>query len=76
MYVNNPEIDDLITAIPRKYDLCVSLTLGATLYADNCSTAQLFQSRTSEQSIELSRVNGITDKAKFIHYFGHCNNHM
>ena len=54
----------------------MSLNLGATLYADNCSTAQLFQSRTSEQSIELSRVNGITDKAKLINYFGHYNNDM
>ena len=71
MYVNNPEIDDLITAIPRKYDLCVSLTLGTTLYADNCSTAQLFQSRTFERIIDMSRVNGITDKAKLINYFGH-----
>ena len=24
----------------------------------------------------MSRVNGIADKAKLIHEFGHCNNHM
>ena len=76
MYANNPELDDFITAIPRKEDLCVSRTLGATLSSDNCSTSQLCQSRTSEQIIELTRVNGITDKSKLIHYFGHCKNHM
>ena len=43
MYANDPEIDYLITAIPRKEDLCVSCTIGATLSADNCSTAQLCQ---------------------------------
>ena len=24
----------------------------------------------------MSRVNGITDKVKLIHYFGHCNNNI
>ena len=76
MYANDPELDDLITSIPRKEYLCVSHPLGATMSADNGSTDQFCQSRTSKQIIELSRVNSITDKAKLIHYFGHCNNHM
>ena len=71
MYVNDPALYDFITAILQKEDLCVH-----TLDADNCSTAQLCKSRTSERIVELSRVNGITDKAKLIHYFGHCNNNM
>ena len=54
----------------------MSRTLGATLSANNCSTAHFFQSRTFERIIELSIVNGITDKAKLIHYFGNWNNHM
>ena len=76
MYDNDPEIDDSITSIPRKEDLCVSRTLGATLYANNCYTAQLCQSRKSKRIIKLSRVNGITDKDKFIHYLGNCSNRM
>ena len=76
MYASYLELDDFITAIPLKENLCVSRTLGATLSAHNCSTAQLCQSRTSKQIIELSRVNGVTDNAKLIHYFGYFNNHM
>ena len=76
MYANDPELDDFIIAIPLKEDLCVSRTIGATLSADNCSTSQLCQSRTSEQIIELLRVNGITDKAKLIHFFQHLKNYM
>ena len=76
IYANDPDIDDLITDIPRKEYLCVSRTLGATLSANNCSTAQLCQSSTSELIIELSIVNGITDKDKLIHFFGNFNNHM
>ena len=67
IYSNDTDIDDLITAIPRKEDLCVSHTLGATMSADNCSAAQFCQSSTSDRIIELSRVNGITDKDKLIH---------
>ena len=76
LYANDPNLDDLITSIPRKEDLCVSGNLVATLSANNCSTAQLCHSRTSERIFDLSRVNGITDKARLVHYFGNCNNHM
>ena len=76
MYANDPEIDDLITAIPRKEDLGVSHTIGAALSADNCSTTQLCQSRTSKRIIDLSKVNDIIDRSKLIHYFGNCNNDM
>ena len=48
MYANDPELDGLITYIPRKEDLCVSRTLDATLSADDCSTDQLCQSSTSD----------------------------
>ena len=41
MYANDPELDGLITYIPRKEDLCVSRTLDATLSADDCFTDQL-----------------------------------
>ena len=67
MYANDLELDDLITVIPRKDYLCVSRTRGATLSAVNCYNDQLCQSRAFERIIELSRVNGIIDKAKLIH---------
>ena len=76
MYANDPEIDDVITSIPQKENLCVSRTLGTTLSVNNCSVDQLCKSRTSEKIIELSRVNNITYKVKLIHHFVHCKNHM
>ena len=54
----------------------MSHTRGATMSVDSCSTAKLCQSRTSNEIIDLPIVNGITDKAKLIHYFGNCKNHM
>ena len=40
VYKSDPSLPALLTEIPKKQSLCVSRTLGATLSADNCSTAR------------------------------------
>ena len=76
MYAKDPELPSLLVQIPRKESLCVSRILGATLSADNCSTARLGQSRLSERIMEIAKQKGITDKKKLVVHYGHCQNHM
>ena len=76
MYAKDPELPSLLVQIPRKESLCVSRILGATLSADNCSTACLGQSRLSERIMEIAKQQGITDKKKLVVHYGHCQNHM
>ena len=76
MYANHNNVPDFLAQIPRKESLCVSRTLGATISADNCSTACSTQSRTSKIIIDIARTKGITDKNVLVHHFGHCQNYI
>ena len=76
MYANHNNLPDFLAQIPKKESLCVSRTLGATISADNCSTARSTQSRTSNMIIDIARTKGITDKKLLVHHFGHCQNHI
>ena len=77
IYAKDPELPSLLAQIPRKESLCVSCILGATLSADNCSTACLGQSRRlSERIMEIAKQLGITDKKELVVHYGHCQNHM
>ena len=40
MYANHNDLPAFLSKIPRKESLCVLRTLGATISADNCSTAR------------------------------------
>ena len=51
-------------------------TLGATVSANNCATARLGQSRTSEKILEIVRQSGTTDKKLLLHCFGYYFNHQ
>ena len=64
MYAHDPELSALLLQIPRKEDICVSKTLGATLESDNCSTARLNQSLMSQKCIAIAKQVGINDKTK------------
>ena len=55
---------------------CVLRALGATILAENCSTASSTQSRTSKMIIDISRTKDITDKKLLVHHFGHCQNYI
>ena len=76
MYANHNDWPTFLAQIHRKESLCVSRTLGATISADNCSTACSTQSRTSKMIIDISRTKDITDKKLLVHHFGHCQNHI
>ena len=51
-------------------------TLGATILADNCSTARSTQLRTLEMITDIDRTKGITDKKLLVLHFSHCQNHI
>ena len=70
MYANHNDLPDFLDQIPRKESLGVSRTLGATISADNCSTARSTQLRTSKMIIDIARTKGITDKKLLVHHFG------
>ena len=76
MHAGDPELPMLLEEIPTKNSLCVSRTLGAYLSADNCSTARLNTSKFSAKIIVVAKANGIINKKKLCHYFGHCFNHQ
>ena len=76
IYANDPELSSLLLQIPKKEDICVSKTLGATLESDNCSTARLNQSLMSQKCIAIAKQVGINDKTKLYHSYGHCFNHQ
>ena len=76
MYANHNNLPAFLDQIPRKESLCCLRTLGATISADNCSTARSTQSRTSKMIIYIDRMKGITDKKLLVHHFCHCQNHI
>ena len=76
MYANHNNLPAFLAQIPRKESLCVLQTLGATISADNCSTARYTQSITSKMIIDIARTKGITDKKLLVHHFVHCQNHI
>ena len=76
MCANHNDLPSFLAQIPRKEILCVSRTLGATISADNCSTARSTQLRTSKMIINITRTEGITDNKLLVHHFGHFQNHI
>ena len=76
MYANHNDLPAFLDQITRKESLCVSRNLGATILADNCSTAHSTQSRMLKMIIYISRTKGITDKKLLVHHVGHCQNHI
>ena len=76
MCKSDPSLPALLAEIPKKECVCVSRTLGATLSADNCSTARKCTSRMSQKMIATSKAIGITDKKKLFHHVGHCFNYQ
>ena len=76
MYANHIDLPTFLAQIPRKESLCVLRTLGATISADDCSTARSTQYRTSKMIIDIPKTKGITDKKLLVHHFCHCQNHI
>ena len=76
MYTNHSNLPAFLAQIPRKESLCDSRILGATISAENYSTARSTQPRTSKMNIDIAGTKGIKDKKLLVHHFGHCQNHI
>ena len=76
MYGDDEDCADLLAQIPERSTLCPTRCLGATMSADNCTTANLTQEKTAERIYAIARAKGITAPEELIVHFGNCHNHI